>query len=195
MSKKGNTNHEGSWQSFPFILKTDFLHLKSGYKDESACLWKQLKWKKFSFYGDRLSGNFYHGINIADSVSEKITEEEQSPLIRRQVVLRIYYEQMTEPQKSFKTCTNSPKKETPSIYWNRCSFDQKRKSCPFKAGMNRLKSYKKQQLPTLQNHFLNIVANNSNSLLPATNVPNHWWSFSSKSAYDQNSVLNFVEIE
>ena len=51
----------------------DFLHLTKGYKDESACLWKQLKWNKFPFYGDRLSEKIIHGINIADSVSEKIT--------------------------------------------------------------------------------------------------------------------------
>ena len=70
MSKKVKTNHERSWQSFSFILKTDYLHLKTGYKDESACLWKQLKWNKFPFYGDRLD---IHGINIADSAFEKIT--------------------------------------------------------------------------------------------------------------------------
>ena len=82
----------------------------------------------------------FHGINIADSVSEKITLEEQSPLIRRQVVWRNYSEQMTEKQNSVKTCTKSPKKETHSIYGNRCSSDQKRKGCPCKAGINRMKS-------------------------------------------------------
>ena len=35
-------------------------------------VWKQLKWNYFPFYGDRLSGKIIHGINIADSVSEKI---------------------------------------------------------------------------------------------------------------------------
>ena len=39
-------------------------------------------------------------------------------------------------QNSVKTCTNSPKKETPPIYGIRCSFDQKTKICPYKAGMN-----------------------------------------------------------
>ena len=29
--------------------------------DESACLWKQLKWNKFHFYGDRLSEKFEQG--------------------------------------------------------------------------------------------------------------------------------------
>ena len=61
MSKKGKTNHEKSCQSVSFILKTDYLHLKTSYKDESACLWKQLKWNKFPFYGDRLSGKIIHG--------------------------------------------------------------------------------------------------------------------------------------
>ena len=53
---------------------------------------------------------------------------------------------MTEKQNSLKTCTKSLKKETPSIYGNRCSFDQKWKGCPYKAGMNRLKSYKSSNL-------------------------------------------------
>ena len=29
--------------------------------DERACMSKQLKWKKFPFYGDRLSGKVFHG--------------------------------------------------------------------------------------------------------------------------------------
>ena len=44
-------------------------------------------------------------------------------------------------------------------------------------------------------HSLKTVVNTSNSLLTATNVLNHWWSFSSTPAYDQSSALNFVEIE
>ena len=67
-------------------------------------------------------------------------------MIRRQVVWRYYSEQLTEKQNSVKTCTKFPKKETPSIYGNRCSFDKKRKDCPYKAGMNRLKSYKSSNL-------------------------------------------------
>ena len=91
-------------------------------------------------------GNVLTGINVADSVSEKITQKEQSPLIRRQVLWRNYSEQMTEKQNSVKTCTKSPKKETTLIYGNGCSFDQKRKGCPYKAGMNRLNSYKSSNL-------------------------------------------------
>ena len=53
---------------------------------------------------------------------------------------------MTEKQNSVKTCSKSPKKETLSIYGNRCSFDQKRKGCPYKAGMNQLKSSKSSNL-------------------------------------------------
>ena len=84
----------------------------------------------------------FTGIHSADSVSEKFTQDEQSPLIRQQVVWRNYSEQLTEKQNSVKNCTKSPKKEISPIYGNRCSFDQKRKGCPYKAGMNRLKSYK-----------------------------------------------------
>ena len=53
---------------------------------------------------------------------------------------------MTEKQNSVKTCTGSLKKETTPIYGTRCSFDQKKKSCPFEAGMNRLKSNKSSNL-------------------------------------------------
>ena len=49
-------------------------------------------------------------------MSEKTTEDEQSPLIGRQVVRRNYSEQMTEKQNSVKNCTKSPKRETPPIY-------------------------------------------------------------------------------
>ena len=69
-----------------------------------------------------------------------------------------------------------------------------KKSCSYKAVMNRLKSYKNRQHATLKNHSLKIVPNNSHSLLPAANITNHSWNFSSIPAYDQNSVLNFVEI-
>ena len=79
-------------------------------------------------------------------MSDEITQEEQSPLIRRQFVWRNYSEQMTEKQNGVKTCTKSPKRETPPIYGSRCSFDQKRKGCPYKAGMNRLESYKSSNL-------------------------------------------------
>ena len=60
-------------------------------------------------------------------MTEKIIQLEHTPLIRGQVVWRNHTEQMTEKQNSVKTCTKSPKKETPSIYGNRCSFDQKGK--------------------------------------------------------------------
>ena len=29
--------------------------------DKSACLWKQLKWTKFPFYGDKMSGKIVQG--------------------------------------------------------------------------------------------------------------------------------------
>ena len=70
-------------------------------------------------------GKLFTGIDIAESVSKKITEEEQSPLISRQVVWRNYSEQKTGIQNSVKTRTNSTKKETPLVYGNRCSFHQK----------------------------------------------------------------------
>ena len=49
-SPKGETNHESDCQnhnrhcqSFSFFLKTDYIHIKTSYMGESACLRKQLK--------------------------------------------------------------------------------------------------------------------------------------------------------
>ena len=61
MSKKVKTNHDRSCQWIYFILKTDYLHSKTSYKDESACLWQQLKWDKMPFYGARFYGKIIHG--------------------------------------------------------------------------------------------------------------------------------------
>ena len=56
-------------------------------------------------------GKVFRRINIADNVSGKVISEEQSPLIRRQVVWRNYSEQMTERQNSVETCTNPQRKK------------------------------------------------------------------------------------
>ena len=107
---------------------------------------KQLKWNKFPFMVTHWLRILSRGLASPDSVSEKITQEEQSPLIRRQVVWRNYSKQMTEKRNSVKICTKSTKPETTPIYGNRCCCDQKRKSCPYKAGMKWLKSYKSSNL-------------------------------------------------
>ena len=45
--------------------------------DERVCMSKELKWNKFLFYGDRLSGKiFSRGLTSPDSMSEKITQAE-----------------------------------------------------------------------------------------------------------------------
>ena len=111
------------------------LYVKTTQVEQVPFLWRVTVWGKTS-----------RGLKSPDSVSQKITQTEQGSLIRRQVVCRNYTEQMTEKQSSVKTCTRSLKKETPPIYGNRCSFDRKRKICPFKAVMNRLKSYKSSNL-------------------------------------------------
>ena len=93
---------------------------------DRVCMSKQLKWNKFPYYGDRLSGKFFTGINISrQPVGENHSSGIES-LIRRQVVWRNYSEQMTEKQNSVKTCTRYLKNQTPPIYGNRCSFDQKK---------------------------------------------------------------------
>ena len=58
---------------FFFILKTEYLHLKISYKDESACLWKQHKGNKFPFMVTDCVGKIFTGLHSADSVSEKFT--------------------------------------------------------------------------------------------------------------------------
>ena len=71
--------------------------------DERACISKQLKWNKFPFYGERLSRKiFLRGLTSPDSVSEKITQVEQTPLIRRQFVWRNHTAQTTEKQNTVK---------------------------------------------------------------------------------------------
>ena len=48
--------------------------------DERACMSKQLKWNKFTFYGDRLSVKINQmGLTSPDSVSEKITQRNNVP--------------------------------------------------------------------------------------------------------------------
>ena len=45
--------------------------------DERGCMSKELKWNKFPFYGDRLSGkNFSRGLTSPESMSEKVTQVE-----------------------------------------------------------------------------------------------------------------------
>ena len=105
--------------------------LKISQLEQVPLLWSQTVWEKI-----------LRVLKSPDSASEKITHADQSPLIRRLFVWRNYTERMTENQNSVKTCTRSLMKETPPIYGNRCSFDQKRKNCPRKADINRLKSYK-----------------------------------------------------
>ena len=58
--QKGKSNNERSCQSISFFLKTNFVRSTTTYEDEGACLWKQLKWNKFPFYGDGRSGEKFH---------------------------------------------------------------------------------------------------------------------------------------
>ena len=143
---KGKTNRKRSCQLVSFVLKADYIPLNL------------VKWRKELVYQNNSSGSsspfmvtvclgkIFKGLTSPDSVSEKIAQEEQSSLIRRQVVQRNFSEQMTEKQNSVITCTKFPKRETPSVYGKRCSFDQKRKSCPYKAGVKQLKSHKSSNL-------------------------------------------------
>ena len=66
--------------------------------DEIACVLKELKLNKVLFYVYRPSGKKSRELTSPDSVSEKITQDDQSALIRREVVRRNYSEQNTEKQ-------------------------------------------------------------------------------------------------
>ena len=87
--------------------------------DGRVSMSKQLKWNKFPYYGERLSGKVFTGINISRQLVGEYHSSGIESLIRRQVAWRNYSEQMTEKQNSVKTCTRYLKKETPPIYGNR----------------------------------------------------------------------------
>ena len=58
---KGKTNRKRSSQLVSFVLKTDYIHLKTSQMDNRVRISKQLKWNKFPYYADRLSGKVFHG--------------------------------------------------------------------------------------------------------------------------------------
>ena len=60
-------------------------------------------------------GKFSRVLKSPDTVSEKITQVEETLPIRRQVVWRNYSEQMTEKQNSVKTSTRTLKKHLPYL--------------------------------------------------------------------------------
>ena len=69
--------------------------------------------EKLPFYGDKLSDKINHwGLSSPDSMSEKITEDEQSPLRRRQLVWKNHSEQKID--KTFSKLAPSPKKRNTS---------------------------------------------------------------------------------
>ena len=101
---------------------------------------------------------------------------------------------MTEKQNSAKLCSKyQRRKQIP--YTEIVVVSIKTGKLSMKVRYESVKVIWKQQLASLKTHCLKNVLNNSNSLPPAINVPNYWWSFSSQHAYDQNSVLKLVKIE
>ena len=142
--KKDRATIRGAANQRLLLKKTDCKLLKNSYMDESACLWKQLKWNKFPFMVTDCLEKFITGIDVARQRVWGNHLGGTKSLMRWQVVWGNYSKQITEKQNSVKTCTKSPKNETPPIYVNRCSFDQKRKSCPYK--ICQLISYKNSNL-------------------------------------------------
>ena len=85
--------------------------------DRRACMSKQVLWNKFPFNGDRQRESFSRGLTSPDSMSEKITQAEQSPLIRRHVYGRNYTEQIPEKINTVKICTHVLRKGNTSRTW------------------------------------------------------------------------------
>ena len=118
-------------------------------------------------------GKHFIGINITDSVSDNLTQEEQSPLMRRQLVCRTYSEQMTEKQNSVKLAP-SPRKRKYLPYLDILVASIKKGKNVQLSRYESVELIQKQQLANLKNHSVKIVLKNNSSLLPGTNVPNRW---------------------
>ena len=103
--------------------------MKTTQVEQVPSLWWQTIWENFSME-----------LSSLDSVTESITQVEQSPMIGQQVVWWNYSAQMTEKQNSVEICIKSLRKETLPIYGNCCSFDPKKKSCPYETTMNWLQA-------------------------------------------------------
>ena len=106
--------------------------------DKSACLCKQLKWNEFPIYSDTMSWKIVHRTEI---VTQRVwgnhlrgTKSPDKAPSCLEKILRTK-DRKTKAVETYTKC----RKETP-IYGNRCGFHQKRKGCPHKAGVNRLKS-------------------------------------------------------
>ena len=87
-------------------------------------------------------GKLFTEINI---ITQRVWQNQCSgteSVDKAEVVWRNCSERLTEKQTSVNNCTRPPKKKTPPIYINRCGFGQKGYGCPYKASMDRLKTYK-----------------------------------------------------
>ena len=129
---------------------------------------KPIKSNKFPFLVTNCLGNLFRRINIS---RQRVWENHQSEtvsLIRRQVICRNYFKQMSEKQNGVKTCTRSLKKKTTPMCGNRCSFVRKRKGCPYKTGMKRLKSYKSSNILLWKITLLNFSSASTRFFQPPT---------------------------
>ena len=143
---KVKTNSRGSCQIVSFDLKTDYIHLRLVNGVKKLVCQNNSSGTSSPFMVTVCLAKVFTWINIARQRVWEIHSSGTQSLIRRQVVWRNYTEQITEKQNSVKICTRSLKKETPPICGNRCGFDQKKKSCPYKAVMIQLESYKSSNL-------------------------------------------------
>ena len=151
---------------------------------------KQIKWKKFPlFWWHTVSKKFSRGLTSPDSVFEKITQVEQIPLIRWQVVWRNHTEQWLKNKIALQM-HQVPERGNTSYILKSLQLWPKKEKLSIKSRYELVKIVQKQKLVALKTHSLKIFLNSSNSFVPATNVPNHWWNFSRTPANDQIPVLS-----
>ena len=190
--EKGNIQENGAFNQFLLLLKTDYIHLKLvNWRKELVCQNNSSGTSSLLMVTDCL-GKIFTRINLA---RQRVRENHSSGTESLDKVTGcleklLWTNDWKKNKIVLKLAPGPLEKETPPMYGNRCSFDKKRKSCPYKAGMNRLKSCKGSNLLLWKLHSLKLFLNSSNSLLPTTTVPDHWRNFSTKPAYDHISVLN-----
>ena len=154
---------------------------------------RTLQVEEVPFYGERLSGKFFHGeFHRQTACLRKSLERNKVPDKAIGCLENLLW-WIDWNQNKVRTGTNSPRKETPLIYRNYCSSDQK-KWFLFQIRYELVEILLKQQLAALKNHSSKIILN-KNLSLPATKVSNHCKNVSPIHAYDQKSVLNSLEID
>ena len=115
------------------------------------------------------------------------------PDLSPQVMLFCQQLKVRKKQQIVLIWTKTPKKERPSRLGNfSCLCSEKERLATWRRYRMVWITWKR-RYATLKNHCSKLVLNNRNSLVAATNLPNHGWNFSSIPAYDHISKLIFCQ--